>query len=220
MATVRARPFHPSLRAAIQAAGKPIRIDRWGASDREIGRPLPGDDIVREAQLRSTRAITIRAPIDRVFPWLAQLGQGRGGFYSYDRLENLLGLDIHSADRIVPEWQDLKPGDPIAMAPGPTFYGFRVADIIPPAQLVLEMHIHPLTGCQVDRDSTGSSVHGSWAFFLEPLDECSTRLIARNRARVRLPFGFGRPYRLVLGLIEFVMERRMLLGIRDRAERS
>ena len=89
----------------------------WGATDRESGEPLAGDDLIASADLSATRAITVRAPAEEVWPWIAQLGQGRGGFYSYDFLENLVGCDIHSADRIVPEWQGVQAGDEVRLAP-------------------------------------------------------------------------------------------------------
>ena len=90
---------------------------RWGATDQERDDSLPGDELVANADLSATRAITIRASADQVWPWIAQLGQGRGGFYSYDFLENLIGCDIHSADRIVPEWQHVAVGDEVRLAP-------------------------------------------------------------------------------------------------------
>lgn len=83
----------------------------WGASDAEIRRPLPGDALLPAPQLEATRAITIHAPPTRVWPWLLQIGQGRGGFYSYDWLENLAGCGVRSATRIHPEWQKLDVGD-------------------------------------------------------------------------------------------------------------
>ena len=84
--------------------------------------PLPGDDLVANPALESTRAITIQAPASTIWPWLVQLGQGRGGFYSYQRLENLIGSDIHNADSIVPEYQDLKVGDQVRISrEGPAF---------------------------------------------------------------------------------------------------
>jgi hypothetical protein len=83
---------------------------RWGASSQERDASLPGDDLIVTPGLTATRAITVHAPASQVWPWIAQLGQGRGGFYSYDFLENLAGCDIHSADRIIPEWQDVKIG--------------------------------------------------------------------------------------------------------------
>ena len=90
---------------------------RWGATDAEVSGSMPGDDLVEGANFQTTRAIDIDAPLEAVWPWLAQIGQGRGGFYSYDLLENLMGLDIHSADRILPEFQDLRVGDVIPIEP-------------------------------------------------------------------------------------------------------
>jgi len=87
-----------------------LRMLVWGSSGEEASRRLPGDDLVPNAQYETTHAITIHAPAENVFPWIVQMGQNRGGFYSHDALENLLGLDIHSADRIHPEWQELVPG--------------------------------------------------------------------------------------------------------------
>src|SRR5215207_9703255 len=90
---------------------------RWGATDEEVDATLAGDHLIANPDLMSTRVITVHAPADQVWPWIAQLGQGRGGFYSYDALENLVGCDIHSADRVVPQWQDLKVGDQVKLAP-------------------------------------------------------------------------------------------------------
>ena len=83
---------------------------RWGATVEESGEILPGDDLISDPDLAATRAITVGAAAGQVWPWIAQLGQGRGGFYSYDFLENLAGCDIHSADQIVPGWQDVGVG--------------------------------------------------------------------------------------------------------------
>jgi hypothetical protein len=103
--------------AALALNGR-ARLLRWGASDEEIGGLQPGDDLIRDANVTATRAITIRRSPDVVWPWVAQLGQGRGGFYSYDFLENLVGCDIHSADRIVPEWQSINVGGEVNLYPG------------------------------------------------------------------------------------------------------
>src|SRR6266568_6707448 len=88
----------------------------WGATDEEAGATLAGDDLIPGPDLVATRAITIHALADRIWPWIAQLGQGRGGFYSYDVLENLVGCAIRSADRVVPEWQDVKVEDLVKLA--------------------------------------------------------------------------------------------------------
>jgi hypothetical protein len=89
----------------------------WGTTGQEAGVPLPGDGLIANPGLTATRGITIGAPAGQVWPWIAQLGQGRGGFYSYDFLENLVGCDIHSADRIGSEWQEVEAGDQVRLAP-------------------------------------------------------------------------------------------------------
>lgn len=89
----------------------------WRATSQDVPKRLPGDELVPNLTLESTRAITIRAPAEEVWRWLVQLGQDRGGFYSYDRLENLAGADIHNVDWIVPQMQHLKVGDFVPMAP-------------------------------------------------------------------------------------------------------
>ena len=83
------------------------RYNRWGATDAEVRAAMPGDDLVASPRLGYTRALSIAAPVERVWPWLVQMGQGRGGLYSFDALENLVGCDIHSVDRIMPEFQAL-----------------------------------------------------------------------------------------------------------------
>ena len=88
-----------------------LRMMRLGSTGEEVNRPLPGDEFIIKPILRTTRAIAINAPPERIWPWLAQMGQGRGGFYSYEWLENLVRLDIHNSDRYIPELQDIKPGD-------------------------------------------------------------------------------------------------------------
>ncbi len=208
--------------AGLLAVGTAARrwAGHWGATGREVTGPLPGDDLVTEPLLGSTRAVTIRAPLAEVFPWLAQLGQGRGGFYSYDWLENRTGLDIHSADRILPEHQDLEPGDRVPVAPGPAFYGFLVAEVESPTRLVLRMRIHPFTGAAIQPDESprGWSLDATWAFSLRAVDETSTRVVSRTRVDLHLPWPLRYPYAAALEVVEFVMERRMLLGIRERAE--
>src|SRR6266581_5299442 len=115
--TAAARPIALATATVVAAAVFSARQRRWGATDDEVNLTLPGDELVSHADLTATRAITIHATATQVWPWIAQLGQGRGGFYSYDFLENLVGCDIHSADRIVLEWQDVRIGDEIRLAP-------------------------------------------------------------------------------------------------------
>lgn len=188
------------LVAAYLLAVRPWHLG-WGATAAERRRSLPGDELVPAPAVQSTRAVTIAAPAADVWSWLVQLGQGRGGFYSYDWLENLAGCDLLSADRIHPEWQNVRAGDFIRAMPATAMpeAGWRVARLDAGRALVLA---------------------GWGAFVVEPLDAATTRLIARSR-------GGGRP-RLLTKLLNtltweiphFIMERRMLLGIKQRAERA
>lgn len=186
---------------------------RWGATDEEAAGPLPGDELVAEPAAQATRAITIDAPPEDVWPWVAQLGADRGGFYSYDRLENAFGLGIHSADRIVPEWQDRAPGD-LVHADAAGRGGWYVMEVRPVDALVLQMADIP-AGRPARRD-----VHLRWEFLwtfaVRPGPQGTTRLLVRERA------GFGsRVTRLALaplGLVSFVMTRATLRGIKARAE--
>jgi hypothetical protein len=178
----------------------------WGATAQESGAALLGDDLIANSDLCATRAITIRASADQVWPWIAQMGQGRGGFYSYDFLENLIGCDIHSADRIVPEWQNVAVGDEVKLAPE---LGLAVALVDRGRSLVLRGGI-PMGNTAPPYDFT-------WAFTLrDELDE-TTRLVVRER------YAYKRPWARLLveptELVSFVMSQKMLRGIRDRAER-
>jgi len=184
--------------------GRPRHI-RWGAMEAEIDQPLPGDEIVKHPRNSSTRAITIYAPAAMVWPWLVQIGQGRGGLYSYDWLENLAGCDIHTADRIIPEFQHLQVGDQVRL--GPDGYPFfAVAAIEPGRALVLGGNRDPRAG------------NHSWVFFLDPIDETTTRLIVRSRGDYPPTVGNFVIWRVITEPLQFVMERKMLLGIKQRAE--
>jgi hypothetical protein len=191
--------------AAVYALFVRPRHLRWGTTEREFAEPLAGDALIA-AGLTATRAISIRAPADLVWPWIAQLGQGRGGFYSYDFLENLAGCDIHSADRIVPEWQDLRVGDEVRLAPE---VALVVADLEPGLSLVLR------GGIPVGK--TAPPYDFTWAFALRAKPDETTRLIVRER------YAYTRPWaRLIVEpaeAVSFVMSQKMLRGIRDRAER-
>ena len=184
-----------------------FRYLRWGATDQEVGDSLPGDDLIPNADMIATRAITIRAEADHVWPWIAQLGQGRGGFYSYDLLENLVGCNIHSSDRILPEWQDIKVGDEIRLAPQ---VGLVVAFVEQGRSLVLRGGI-PIGKRAAPYDFT-------WAFTLHEEADETTRLLVRER------YAYTRAWaRLIVEpteLLSFVMSQKMLRGIRDRAERT
>ena len=178
---------------------------RWGSSRAELAAALPGDELVPEARYTIQHAVTIAAPPDEVWPWLVQLGQDKGGFYSYDWLERLVGDDIHNADHINPAWQALETGD-LVRATQPDYLGGVFG---------------PDLGWRVTRvDPARVLVLGGWgAFVLEP-EGRFTRLIVRTRGagepNVALaPFGL-----LVFEPAHFIMERRMLLGVKERVERG
>ena len=178
---------------------------RWGASARECEASFPGDDVIVSPDLVATRAITVRTSADRAWPWIAQLGQGRGGFYSYNFLENLAGCDIHSADRIVPEWLDIKIGDEIKLAPA---VGLEVIALEPGRSLVLRGGV-PIGTTPPPYDFT-------WAWVLRDDPGGTARLLVRER------YAYTRPWARFLvepvEAVSFVMSQKMLRGIRDRAE--
>jgi hypothetical protein len=159
------------------------------------------------ADLAATRAITVRASIVQVWPWIAQLGQGRGGFYSYDFLENLVGCDIQSADRVVPEWQDIEVGSEVKLH---REVPLQVVAVEPGRSLDLRGGV-PMGSSPPPYDFT-------WAFALREQPDNTTRLLVRER------YGYTRWWALLLvepvEAVSFVMSQKMLRGIRDRAERT
>lgn len=178
------------------------------AVDRQ--RALPGDELVPTPRLRSTRAIGIAAPPGAIWPWLVQIGWQRAGWYSYDRLEQLAGAadfvdGPRSARRIVPALQTLAAGDLIRLGP-PPMPAFKVVTVDPEQALVL------------GGDEGPDDVAVSWAFALEPRGD-ATRLVVR----FRLSYPPTLANHLMWGATEVahaIMERKMLRGIRDRAEAS
>ena len=144
----------------------------WGATPLEISTPLAGDEFISDPLLLSTRAISINAAPGTVWPWLAQMGQGRAGFYSYDWLENLIGLNIHNADHIIPELQALKIGDLIPFWQGA---GVKVIKVEPSSLLALGGTIY------ADTATTASNMGGTWVFALHEMKPGVTRLLIRTR---------------------------------------
>jgi hypothetical protein len=184
----------------------------------ETTKPLPGDDLVSNPLYVTTRAITIQASIDHTWKWLVQIGQGRGGFYSYEWLENLFGCDIHNAEDIVLEWQTLKGGDKIWLAPdtagAPISLYLEVVTVEPPQTIVLHTPGDPA------QNLAKGMPDASWAFILEPIDDQTTRFLIRWRATYdasKLTVSLMNHYGLEP--IHFMMERKMLLGLKERAER-
>jgi hypothetical protein len=178
------------------------RYARWGTVPSELTASLPGDELVPAPRLSSTRAITVDAPADEVWPWLVQIGQGRGGLYSFDGLEDLLGCHISSADAVRPELQDLRVGDEVRLHPAEGTPAYRVQRVEAPTTLVL-----------VGGDD-GTRI--TWQFVLRPMyGGRRTRLLARQR------WTYRRRQSVLWHLVEpvgFVMERRMLRGLARRAE--
>jgi hypothetical protein len=171
----------------------------WGAGPEEVSRAMPGDELVRDVAVQTTRAITIEARPERIWPWLVQMGpRPRAGVYTYDFIERLLGIDIENADRLMPEHQHMAAGDSWPIGKRGT--GIVVRDVQPQRAIVLQW----------------TPALSTWTFGLYPEGE-STRLISRNR----LP-GSGLGFWLIAAIMEpgsLVMERKMLLGIKERAER-
>src|SRR5512132_1495570 len=169
----------------------------WGATDAEAAARLPGDELLEEADGIATRAIDIDAPAGAVWPWIAQMGPSpRGGAYTYDWIENLLRLNMHSVDSVLPEFQHPGVGETIG-------YGsnrMRLERVEPEHVLAW-------------RSEDGNWV---WTFVLEARGG-ATRLISRNR--FRLPTLAARLGMVPLEPASLVMERKMLLGIKQRAER-
>lgn len=189
---------------------------KWGATSEEADRLLPGDDLIPDAKINATHAITINATIEQVWPWIAQIGQGRGGFYSYEAIENAMGLDIHNADRILPEFQNPQVGEKLPFAEG-----FSVPYAIVDAPRTLVVHGDTRTGTvEMPGLRPGDYLAVQWGWYLERIDEHTTRFIERWRA----DYGSGLPntliYRLFMEPGAFVMERKMLLTIKERAEKS
>ena len=182
----------------------PIRrwYRRWGATDAEMERAMSGDSEISEPTYETTLAITIAARPEHIWPWLVQMGYRRGGLYSYDWLDRLFGyLDGPSADRILPELQHLDVGDVIPIGAGAP--GFPVKAVEPRRTLLL--------GGQTD------AFGWTWQLGLYPIDEHRTRLVSRNRAHVPATVGAAL-FMCALEPAAFIMTRKMLLGLRRRAE--
>jgi hypothetical protein len=182
-------------------------LRNWGATKTECRAVLPGDEFVPEPAVVITRAVTVEAPAEEVWRWLVQIGQGRGGMYSYERIENAFGLDIHNADEIRPEWQHLAVGDEVRLV---RRGWLGLAD-----GLALE----------VGRIEPGRSIvlleepwHAVWSFHIHPHGPQLCLLISRSRSP--RPRGAARLTAELLDPISMVMTRKMLLGIKVRAQRS
>jgi hypothetical protein len=175
---------------------------QWGAQPAEVASRMPGDGLLPHAQFRCTRAVTIDAPPAAVWPWLVQVGCGRAGWYSNDLLDN---LGRPSAREILPELQSLEVGQWVPMAPSP-----------PSPTTALRVD-----GFEIDRWLLWRKPDSTWSWTLTPLDTGGTRLVTR----VYAVYDWTKPAMALLGVVlmevgDFAMMRRMLLGIKERAERT
>jgi hypothetical protein len=198
--------------AASSAAARGWR-QRWSATGDELDDQLLGDRHVAEPASQTTLAITIDAAVEAVWPWVVQLGADRGGFYSYDWLENLFGLDIHSSAVIVPQWQTRAVGDVVAANRAGTG-GWYVVEVCPNDTLALKV-ANLDQGRPLRRDE-GLKWEFLWTFALRRLADGRCRLLIRERVAFASPI--TRWLMAPIGLISFVMTRKMMLGIRQRAE--
>ena len=176
----------------------------WGSTAEERAAPMPGDSFAGAPQRAGDRAIALGAPADRVWPWLLQLGEDRGGFYSYAGLENAFGLHIVNAETIRPEWQTLSAGDFVRAVP-PDWLGGVFGSRI---------------GWEVDRVDGVRHVLALryWIFAVESVDDRSSRLHVRTHAG-EPPLPIAPLLLLTFEPAHFIMERAMLQGIKERSER-
>jgi hypothetical protein len=185
---------------------RPWFID-WGSTAEERAMALPGDELNPEPTWQVTRAVTIGAPADVVWAWLIQHGQDRAGFYSYDWLENLVGADIHNVDELRSEWQERSAGEGIPMSRG---FGSGRIDAT-----VLTVRISEPNRALVTTAADG----GVGARVLIPIDDQTTRLIFRDREGDGDASVIDRAYHwLIWEPMHFVMQHRMMLGVKARAE--
>lgn len=177
-------------------------MSRWGTTPEELARTMPGDRLISDPTDMSMHAVTVDAPPEDIWPWLAQIGFRRGGLYSYDWLDRLFGfLDAPSATCILPEFQQLAPGDKIPWGRAGT--ELTVGVVEPPRALALTYE--------------AGSFMWVWQFGLYPLDERRTRFVTRGTERVP----GGPAWWLGMRIMEpasFIMTRRMLLNVKQRAE--
>jgi hypothetical protein len=185
----------------------------WGAESAELNRRWIGDSLVNNPQICLTRSITIKESPDKIWKWINQLGQSRGGFYSYDWLENLLALDIHNVYEIRPDLQLIKPGDTVKFSPE----GGLPVQIIEPNKAFI-IHSYMSDSSKMIKDQ----INVTWGFLLDERGEGITRLIARFRFDIHLEITQMFTYYLfnffMLEPAHFIMERKMLLTLKNLSE--
>lgn len=193
----------------------------WGATPAEIGAALPGDELVPHPKARTTRAVTIHAPLTVVWPWLAQIGQERGGLYSYQGLENLARCQMHNANRLRTEWQHWKPGDTLRL--GPKGFPLFKLTAVEPGKTLVFAGADPKSEAVTTWHEPMSPPYtvASWAMTLKVVEADTTRLIMREQLDYEpATFANWLVWEALAYTIGFVMMRKMLLGIKARAEAS
>jgi hypothetical protein len=186
------------LLAAYLALVRPWTM-RWGATDEEVARSLPGDRLMARPGFKATRAITIAARPEHIWPWLVQMGSGRAGWYAIDRIDN---AGMPSAQTIRPELQDLRVGDRIPMVAGQEV-GPVVKELEP-------------SRCMLWWDGHGQF---TWEWLLEPVDDKTTRLLTRVQESYPPLWSRRMLYAMVASTGDILMARKQLRGIKARAER-
>jgi hypothetical protein len=191
---------------------------RWGTTKKEATSNLPGDELIRNPKLRMTWGITINAPIEDVWPWVVQMGQGRGGFYTYQFLENIAGCQIVNADRILPEHQQIPLADGVSLAPD---MSLSVALYEEGHYFFLHSYMD-LTTMEVIDPKQGSFpekyMNLGWGFYLKKLGENQTLFLSRWLTDYAPSLINKIAVNLFLEPIGFVMGRKMLIGTKQRAE--
>jgi hypothetical protein len=192
---------------------------QWGATEKEVAATMPGDDLVPAPRQKATRAVTIDAPPDKVWPWIVQMGYRRAGWYTYDWFYKLTKsgdfVDGHSSKRIVPKLQDIKAGDVIMINPQ---VGYTIMDLKKPEYLVELARVDMATGEAFYLEKTPDNyMNGTWVYVLKPLADDKTRLIVRSfndwKGKIGALSNAG-----AMELGAFIMFRKMMLGVKKRAE--
>jgi hypothetical protein len=186
-------------------------MTRWGATDAEIEASYPGDALVADAGLVTTRAVTVGATPAQIYPWLVQLGVDRGGMYSLLWVENLMGLHVQNADRIHEEWQNLQVGDLVRFTPEDYF--LNPGPGLWAKQMEKDQALVFCFGMETEMPDPCTD---TWQFVLTPQADETTRLLLRSQSAADA--GMNASAGKVFQGLTFIMERAMLLNIRDRAE--
>ncbi len=175
---------------------RPVHIS-WGATAAEQQMKMPADELITSNRIVSTRAINIKAPKEKIWPWIAQTGQNRGGFNSYYWLENLFAANMHNADTIVPQWQNPLPGDTVYYGEGE---GYELISFVKP---------------------NGYYSLGGWTLYLDSIDADKARLIVRYPSmEVKQNWLMKMYYSGLFEPLHFIMESGMMMGIKQKAERN